>query len=131
MLDCSSGTYVRSIAADLGVALGGCAHLGELRRLRVGSFDISEAHPLATIADDPAGFVLTPCEAMRDLEPVVVTGDEVRAVSHGATFAARSLVPATAGDGPFAVLDDHEQLLAVYERRGAGVKPAVVLASDS
>ena len=53
VLDCSSGTYVRSLAADLGVALGGCAHLGELRRLRVGSFDISEAHPLATIADDP------------------------------------------------------------------------------
>ena len=45
VLDCSSGTYVRSLAADLGVALGGCAHLGELRRLRVGSFDIVGGAP--------------------------------------------------------------------------------------
>src|SRR5204863_8587759 len=45
-IDCSSGTYVRSLAADLGAALGGCAHLGELRRLRVGSFEVQEASAL-------------------------------------------------------------------------------------
>ena len=59
-VDCSSGTYVRSLAADLGTALGGCAHLGELRRLRVGSFGLDEAHPLDAIAADPPGCVLTP-----------------------------------------------------------------------
>ena len=48
-VDCSSGTYVRTLAADLGTALGGCAHLGELRRLRVGSFGLDEAHTLDAI----------------------------------------------------------------------------------
>jgi tRNA pseudouridine55 synthase len=131
VLDCSSGTYVRSFAADLGAALGGCAHLAELRRLRVGSFGIGDAHGLEAITADPSGVVLSPRAAMRDLEPIVVRGDEVRAVSHGATFAARALVPSDAGAGPFAVIDDMGTLLAVYERRGAGVKPAVVLAEQS
>ena len=68
---------------------------------------------------------------MRDLETVVVHGDERRAIAHGATFAARSLLTDAAGRGPFAVVDEESDLLAVYERRGAGVKPAVVLATEA
>jgi hypothetical protein len=56
-----------------------------------------------------------------------VEGETVRAVSHGATFSASALVGATGGAGPFAVVDERGTLLAVYERRGAGVKPAVVV----
>jgi tRNA pseudouridine55 synthase len=130
VLDCSSGTYVRSLAADLGVALGGCAHLAELRRLRVGSFGVAEAHAIDAVEADPSGVLLTPRAAMRDLAPIVVQGDGRRAVSHGATFAARALVPPDAGPGPFAVTDEAGNLLAVYEQRGAGVKPAVVLAEQ-
>jgi tRNA pseudouridine55 synthase len=131
VIDCSSGTYIRTVAADLGTALGGCAHLGTLRRLRVGSFSVDESHPIERIEADPAAVVLTPTEAMRDLDSVVVHGDEVRAVAHGATFAARALLPDGSGAGPFAVLDDADRLLAVYERRGAGVKPAVVVAAEA
>jgi len=127
-VDCSSGTYVRTLAADLGTALGGCAHLGQLRRLRVGSFTIDEAHPLDAVAADPAGMLLTPAAALRDLPTVVVTGEQERAVAHGATFAAPALLGDDASPGPFAVVGDQGALLAVYERRGAGVKPAVVLA---
>jgi tRNA pseudouridine55 synthase len=131
VIDCSSGTYVRSLAADLGTALGGYAHLAALRRSRVGSFDLAEAHPIDEVETDAARVLLSPRTAMRDLAPIVVRDDEVRAVSHGATFAARTLVPGDAGDGPFAVIDESDRLLAVYERRGAGVKPAVVLAEQS
>ena len=46
LVECSSGTYIRSLAADLGAALGGPAHLAVLRRLRVGSFTIDESSPL-------------------------------------------------------------------------------------
>ncbi|MGH9153990.1 MAG: tRNA pseudouridine(55) synthase TruB, partial [Acidimicrobiales bacterium] len=45
-VDCSSGTYVRSLAADLGAALGGGAHLRRLRRTAVGPFTLDEAVPL-------------------------------------------------------------------------------------
>jgi tRNA pseudouridine55 synthase len=131
VLDCSSGTYVRSLAADLGTALGGYAHLAGLRRLRVGSFGIDEAHSVEEVEAAAARVLLTPRAAMRDLAPIVVRDDEVLAVTHGATFAARTLVPVDAGEGPYAVVDESDRLLAVYERRGAGVKPAVVLAAQT
>jgi tRNA pseudouridine55 synthase len=127
-VDCSSGTYVRTLAADLGTALGGCAHLGELRRLRVGSFGLDEAHTLDEIGVDPERMVLTPAAALRDLDEVVVSGEQLRAVAHGATFAAPALLGDRDASGPFSVVDEHGDLLAVYERRGAGVKPTVVLA---
>ena len=84
-----SGTYVRSLAADLGTALGGCAHLESLRRLRVGSFGLDEAHTLDAIEADPERCVLAPVDAVRDLERVAVDAEQARAVAHGATFAAR------------------------------------------
>ncbi len=129
-IDCSSGTYVRSLAADLGTALGGCAHLAELRRLRVGSFAVAEAHTLDEIETDPQRFVVSSASALRDMVEVVVDGEQARAIAHGATFAAPALVGALDVPGPFAVVDEHGELLAVYERRGAGVKPAVVLAAQ-
>jgi tRNA pseudouridine55 synthase len=130
-VDCSSGTYVRSLAADLGTALGGCAHLAALRRLRIGSFTLDEARPLPAIEADPDGALLSPAAAMRDLETVTVDAEQARAVGHGATFAASAIVPDDAGSGPFAVVDDRGALLAVYERKGGGVKPAVVLATET
>jgi tRNA pseudouridine55 synthase len=123
---CSSGTYIRTLAADLGVALGGCAHLESLRRTRVGSFTLEESHPLIEIEADPPAAVLAPSVAMRDLESVAVDEETARAVRHGATFTAGAL--STAGDGPYAVVDADGMLLAVYERHGAGVKPSVVVA---
>src|SRR6476661_563185 len=53
VVECGSGTYVRSLAADLGGALGGCAHLATLRRDRVGSFTLAEAFPLTAIEGEP------------------------------------------------------------------------------
>jgi len=50
---------------------------------------------------------------------------------HGATFAAPALLGDRDGAGPFAVVDDTGALLAVYERRGGGVKPSVVLATEA
>jgi tRNA pseudouridine55 synthase len=129
---CSSGTYIRSLAADMGTALGGCAHLGSLRRIRVGSFSIDEARTLEEIEADPDGALTTPAEAVRFLERVVIVDPEqTRAVGHGATFAASALLAPDAGAGPFAVVDDAGALLAVYERRGGGVKPAVVLVTET
>jgi tRNA pseudouridine55 synthase len=128
---CSTGTYVRSLAADLGVALGGCAHLAALRRTAVGSFTLAEAHAIDAIEADPEAFVVAAADALRDLARVTADTEQARAVAHGATFAAPALVDDDAGPGPFAVVDEGGVLLAVYERRGAGVKPAVVLATEA
>ncbi len=128
---CSTGTYIRTLAADLGSALGGCAHLGSLRRLRVGSFTLAEARTLDDIAADPDVAVLAPTEAMRDLECIRVDAERARAVAHGATFAAPALIGESDGEGPFAIVDEADALLAVYERRGGGVKPAVVVVTEA
>ncbi len=125
-VECGSGTYVRSLAADLGTALGGCAHLAGLRRLRVGSFTLDEARPLAEIEAAPDAAVLPLTTAMRDLERVDVDAEQERAVTHGVAFACGAL-PAQ-GPGPYALVGPAGGLLAVYEARGAALKAAVVVA---
>jgi tRNA pseudouridine55 synthase len=121
---CSAGTYIRSLAADLGTALGGGAHLRALRRLAVGPFGIDEAVPLEKLGPE---LLLPPVEALRG-RPRLTVGDEVAAaVRHGRVLEADAL--GATGDGPWAVLAPDATLLAVYERhRGTTVKPGVVVA---
>ncbi|MDE0614717.1 MAG: tRNA pseudouridine(55) synthase TruB [bacterium] len=130
-VNCSSGTYVRSLAADIGSALGGGGHLRALRRLAVGSFAIEEAHPVGSFAIDEAHPVGAPellsmVEALRDYPSVTVDVDLGRRVANGQVL--RSEEIAAEGDGPWAVLGAQGQLLAVYETHRSGmVKPAVVI----
>jgi tRNA pseudouridine55 synthase len=141
-VECSSGTYVRTLAADLGHALGGGAHLRSLRRTSIGSFDLATARPLEAIE------VLDPREAMRDYPAILARGELADAVRHGKVLDRGALgipdavIPAAAGptglsiappqgtvdQGPWAVLDEGGELLAVYEaHRGGTAKPSVVL----
>jgi tRNA pseudouridine55 synthase len=112
---CSSGTYVRSLAADLGHALGGGAHLRHLRRRAVGSFTEDEAAAPAVALLQP------PRTAVRDLRSVVVDDATAALVGHG------GVLPAFSGEGPWAVLSADGELLAVYEPHRGQAKPAVVL----
>jgi tRNA pseudouridine55 synthase len=124
-VDCSSGTYVRSLADDLGTALGGGAHLRALRRTAIGSFGLKEARPVEALC--PAA-VLPPAEAMRDYPRVEVKGGLVQAIGHGRVLGREDL--GLSGDGPWALLDADGGLLAVYEAVDATqAKPAVVLAA--
>ena len=122
---CSAGTYVRVLAADIGRALGGGAHLRRLRRTAVGPFSVSEAKPVEALGVDD---VLDPIEAMRGYPIATVGPPVVDDVRHGKVLDAASLV--VDGDGPWAVVDGEGSLLAVYEPYDEGrVKPAVVIAS--
>ena len=122
-VDCSSGTYVRTLADDLGHALGGGAHLRNLRRTAIGSFTLAEARPLEAIE------VLPPRVAMRDFPSVTADDGLAARIANGAVLDRAELGAAVAeGDGPWAVLSTAGDLLAVYEGRDrARVKPAVVL----
>jgi tRNA pseudouridine55 synthase len=122
-VDCSSGTYVRVLAADLGTALGGGAHLRCLRRTRVGSFSLDEAHKLDELS---TAHVLSPAQAVRDLDHVEVDGDGARHVAHG--LALDRVVLGARGDGPWAVIDRTGTLLAVYRATETDrMKPECVL----
>jgi tRNA pseudouridine55 synthase len=123
-VECSSGTYVRVLAADLGAALGGGAHLRNLRRVAVGSFGESDAVPLDRVSRDG---LLPPAAAVRDYPSVTVSSEAVVAgIGHGKVLDIDVL--GVHGPGPWAVLDGSGALLAVYETYGEGrAKPAVVL----
>ncbi len=113
----SSGTYVRTLAADLGTALGGGAHLRALRRLSVGKFEIGEA---CTIDD----LQLLPIDQMlRHLPSIEVDKTVAGQVRNG-----RSLGPSK-GSGHFAIRGPDRRLLAVYEVRDGELKPVRVLAA--
>jgi tRNA pseudouridine55 synthase len=122
---CSSGTYVRALAADLGTALGGGAHLRSLRRTRVGSFCVDEAEPVGSLGPES---LRSPADAVRDLGRVEVEPKTAAQVARGLPL---DKVPLGAtGEGPWALLDATGRLLAVYEATGTDrIRPGVVLAS--
>lgn len=123
---CSSGTYIRTLVADLGTALGGGAHLESLRRTAVGSFGLDEAVPLAELGPEK---LLGVAEAVRDLEQVVVDEDLAPRITHGARLHRDDLAVDPTATGPWAVVQADGTLLAVYEDHGPDVvKPAVVVA---
>ena len=123
LVECGSGTYIRSLAADLGAALGGCAHLASLRRLRVGSFTARRGAPARRRSRPiPTPRCSRLATAMRDLER-----DRRRRRAGARRRATASAFPSRRArrrraPGPFALVDAGGDLLAVYERRGAGVQ---------
>jgi tRNA pseudouridine55 synthase len=126
-IDCSSGTYVRVLAADLGAALGGGAHVRRLRRTAVGPWTDEMAQPLGALSPDA---VLPPAESLPWLDAVVVADERADHVAHGRVLDREAL--GMLGDGPWRVLNAGGDLLAVYVAhpgRGGGVKPAVVMSS--
>ena len=128
-VECSSGTYVRSLAADLGHLLGGGAHLRKLRRLCVGEFSVDEARTLEDLGAGPAA--LPPLEALRGMSRVVVGPDLASDIAHGKVLPVGVVAGHDGvGPGPWAMVGRGGRLLAVYEAHRPGqVKPAVVMAS--
>ena len=124
IVECSSGTYVRTLAADLGAALGGGAHLRDLRRTAVGSFTLADAHPLE------APVLLPMSEALRDLSGVNVDEATALEISFGRPLGLDSLglADGNLGEGPWPVYGPDGSLLAVYEPHGERARPVMVLA---
>ena len=128
---CSSGTYVRALARDLGAALGVGGHLTALRRLRVGGFEIAEARTLEELAG--ALSVMDLSESARAAFPVVsVDAAAAAAVRFGrpldlsAAWSVFRSLPAAAGTDwaqhvePHALLDPDGQLLALVAPTSEG-----------
>lgn len=125
LVECSSGTYVRSLAADLGARLGGGAHLRHLRRLRVGSFAAEDACGLDQLGPE---VVRSPVGLVAHLAPLTLDEATAQAVRHGRVLDRRLL--GAAGEGPWSLLDHAGALLGVYEAHDLDrAKPVVVLAA--
>jgi tRNA pseudouridine55 synthase len=121
-VECSSGTYIRAIARDLGAALGVGGHLTALRRTAVGAFTLAEAVPLDRLAElpDPVTMPL-PAAAARFFPRRDASPDEARVLGHGGPLAAVGI------DGPYAVFGPDGAVIAVVSERGGKTKAEVVL----
>jgi tRNA pseudouridine55 synthase len=128
---CSSGTYVRTLAADIGTALGGGAHLRKLRRTSVGSFRADAG----TAVDEHLGTqkLLSPHDAMHDYPSAVVAGELAVQIRNGRVVPLSAVEPSALRRQPgtpdvWSIVTGDGDLIAVYERFGADqAKPAVVL----
>jgi tRNA pseudouridine55 synthase len=125
VVECTSGTYIRALARDLGAALGVGGHLTALRRTAVGPFAIQEAHPLD--ADTAMPPVLGLTEVVRRNFPVhTLAPDQAVAVGHGRRLPGLRLpAPLTA------LLDIDDTFLALYRQVGTDAVPEAVFAPAS
>jgi tRNA pseudouridine55 synthase len=124
-VDCSTGTYVRVLVDDVGKALGGGAHLRNLRRTQIGPFSASMGHPL----DDSLADVvpLTAHQMLPHLADINVDATMAEKVKLGAVFD-RSAFDALAADAMLWKVSCDGHLLAIYEPfRNQQSKPALVL----
>ena len=122
-VECSSGTYIRSLAADVGTSLGGGAHLRDLRRTAIGSFTVDQGLAVEALTTEA---LLAPAEALRDLQAVTVDDAIATDVAHGKVLERDRL--GVTSDGPWPIVGEDGGLLAVYEpHKGTTAKPSVVL----
>ncbi|WP_214106385.1 tRNA pseudouridine(55) synthase TruB [Acrocarpospora catenulata] len=121
VITCSSGTYIRALARDLGAGLGVGGHLTALRRTRVGPYTagrtLEELQKECVIM--PIGEAVAAAFPRRD-----VTEEQARLVAHGGRLPAAGL-----GAGPIGVFGPDGGLLALVEERGGNAKPLAVFVS--
>jgi tRNA pseudouridine55 synthase len=136
---CSAGTYIRTLAEDFGKRLGVGAHLAELRRTRVGDFDIQHATTLEQLkvhlAEEALGRLMrAPDEALARLAYVDLSHDDLRRVCNG-----RSVKVANTNSHPdwsdgeqVRLRDENRKLVAVGKFNSADgtLQPFVVIAQD-
>ncbi|MFD6099088.1 tRNA pseudouridine(55) synthase TruB [Nocardiopsis flavescens] len=117
---CSSGTYIRSLARDMGEALGTGGHLTALRRTRVGPYGLEQARTLEQLATE---FTQVPlAEAVAAAFPArALTAEETRRVRHG-----NRIDPTDQGRGPIGLFDPDGRVIALAENRRDHMKPLVV-----
>ncbi|MEW2474142.1 tRNA pseudouridine(55) synthase TruB [Micromonospora gifhornensis] len=121
---CSTGTYIRAIARDAGLALQVGGHLTALRRTAVGGFTLAEAATLDELEQRAPEVVDLPLAAAaarfftrRDASP-----DEAKVLSHGGPL------DAVGHAGPYAVFDPAGQLIAIVSERAGRARAEIVLA---
>ena len=112
VVECSSGTYIRALARDLGAALGVGGHLSSLRRTRVGAFTLSDAQ---TLEDAERGLSIMPLDQVVRTEFPTLTVNETQA---GLIRNGRRLTGVILPDGTTAFHDSAGHFLALYRQEG-------------
>lgn len=122
-VECSSGTYIRALARDLGATLGTGGHLTALRRTRVGPFTLAEAQGLDGEGNDGNGLMVTPIAdvARRCFPSLDLSAEQARDVGYG-----RRLRDTVLPGDRTAVFAPDGTFLALYRPIGADAVPEAV-----
>lgn len=132
-VECSSGTYIRALARDLGEALGVGGHLTALRRTQVGPYTLDQAHTLEQLAEKLD--VLEISDAARALMPNRELSEaETTEISFGRRIAAGATADtpeAATADKPAAAFAPDGTLVALLADAGSYAKPVLVFAPDN
>lgn len=120
-VDCSSGTYIRALARDVGIALAVGGHLTALRRTRVGRFGLDEAYTLDALSDEPRLSHSLDAACLLAFPRRDLTPEEAESTRHG-----RALQPAGIG-GVYAATAPDGSVLALLEDGPQRTKSVVVL----
>ena len=115
---CSSGTYIRALARDLGDALGVGGHLTSLRRTRIGPFTLDAAQPLEEL-DVPSALIEPADAATRLLGRLDLTEQQAIDLGHGKRI---TVDPAGSQTGPIAAIAPDGRLVGLVEYRGDHAK---------
>jgi tRNA pseudouridine55 synthase len=108
-VECSSGTYIRALARDLGFKLGVGGHLTELRRTRIGEFHVTDAVNLEHLDGSPD--VLTPADVARAIFPIInLTEQQAIDLGHGKKV---ELPGYPDSSGPVAAIDPEDRLVGL------------------
>lgn len=120
-VECTSGTYVRALARDLGVALGTGGHLTALRRTRVGPFTLEHARTLEQLAEQPQISLDADAAALTAFGRREVDADEALTVSHGRWLEPRGI------EGVHAAVDAQGRVVALLEESGGRARTVMVV----
>lgn len=121
VVDCSSGTYIRALARDLGSALNVGGHLTKLRRTRIGAYQVEESQALDDLTTENLNVLEISDAATQQFHSRQLTDQEVVDIRHGKRLKAMG-----EGTAPFAGLDSAGQLIAMLTVSGKDVKSLVV-----
>ncbi|WP_431921303.1 tRNA pseudouridine(55) synthase TruB [Micromonospora wenchangensis] len=121
---CSSGTYIRALARDAGLALGVGGHLTTLRRTAVGSFTLAESATLAALEQRAPEVVTLPLDTAADryFSRRQASADEAKVLSHGGPLDPVGIA------GPYAVFGPDGGLIAIVSERDGRARAEIVLA---
>lgn len=120
-VDCSSGTYIRALARDLGIALGVGGHLTALRRTEVGPFGLEHARTLEELADDPVPSL--------DIDAAIRTAFECRTVSdeEAAVLANGRWLDPVGIKGVYGAVDERGRTAALLQEKGSRASAVFVV----
>lgn len=123
---CGKGTYIRTLCADIGNALGVGGHMAALQRMRVGRFAIAEAVPLSTLTPDALPrYLVSPADALNSLPAHIAEGSAREDILHG-----RAIPALLESDLVVKVLDAHGQLIALARVGQGALHPFKVFPPD-